>query len=146
MVVIKPVAGVRVRMDARSLPENAFEFTSNGVDLRGASLVEWSREDVDGDGHPGLTVHVDSAVCSGDLYVGNSSSTTARAALSDGTLRGNARVTVDQEILGAKGACLSVVARDTHEVVKGPFAYAKVPAGSTCKSLFGSGWPVDATE
>lgn len=146
MVVIKPVAGVKVRMDARALPANEFGFSSNGVDLKGSSEVSWAREDVDGDGHPGMTVHVDSSVCSGELYVANRSRTSARAELSGDALRGTARVTVDQEILGAKGACLSVVASDTHEVVSGPFAYAPVEATTTCRSLMQSGWPIDATE
>lgn len=146
MVVIKPVAGVKVRMDARALPANEFGFSSNGVDLKGSSEVSWAREDVDGDGHPGMTVHVDSSVCSGDLYVANRSRTSARAELSGDALRGTARITVDQEILGAKGACLSVVASDTHEVVSGPFAYAPVEATATCRSLMQSGWPIDATE
>ncbi len=146
MVVIRPVAGVKVRMDARALPANDFGFSSNGVDLKGASEVSWRREDVDGDGHPGMTVHVDSPVCSGDLYVANRSSTKARAVLEGDALRGKARVTVDQEILGAKGACLSVVADDTHEVVSGPFAYAPVSNTATCSSLMGSGWPIDATD
>ncbi|MEM6294651.1 MAG: hypothetical protein AAGA54_25475 [Myxococcota bacterium] len=146
MVVIKPVAGVKVRMDARALPSNAFDFSSNGVDLKGSSLVKWADEDVDGDGNPGMTVHVDSPVCSGDLYVSNKSKTSARASLEDGALRGKARVNVEQQVLGAKGACLSVVASDTREVVTGPFAYAPVAAGATCRSLFQSGWPVDATE
>ncbi len=146
MVVFKPVAGVKVRVDARALPANEFGFSSNGVDLKGASEVSWQHEDVDGDGYPGMTVHVDSSVCSGDLYVANRSSTRARAELSGDTLRGTARVTVDQEILGAKGACLSVVASDTHEVVSGPFAYAAVEATTTCRSLMQSGWPIDAAQ
>ncbi len=146
MVVIRPVAAVKVRMDARALPVNEFEFSSNGVDLKGTSEVSWAREDVDGDGHPGMTVHVDSSVCSGDLYVANRSRTRARAEFSDNVLRGKARVTVGQEVLGAKGACLSVVARDTHEVVSGPFAYAPVEATTTCKSLMKTGWPIDATK
>lgn len=146
MVVMKPVAGVKVFMDARALPANDFDFSSNGVDLKGSSLVSWSDEDVDGDGNPGLTVRVDSSVCSGELYVGNDSRTRARAALDGDALRGTARVTIDQTILGAKGACLSVVATDTHEVVNGPFAYAPVDADASCRSLMQSGWPVDATE
>ncbi len=146
MVVIRPVAGVKVHMDARGLPANDFDFSSNGVDLKGESEVSWRREDVDGDGHPGMTVHVDSPVCSGDLYVGNRSRTKARAVLEGDALRGKARVTVDQEILGAKGACLSVVADDTHEVVSGPFAYAPVSNTATCRSLMSAGWPIDATE
>jgi len=145
MVVVKPVAGVKVFMDARSLPANEFGFQPNGEDLRGRSVVSWSDEDVDGDGHPGMTVHIDSNVCSGDLYVGNDSRTRARAQRVGGALRGRATVTVDQTILGAKGACLSVVATDTHEVVRGPFAYAPIDRGATCRSLMQSGWPVDAT-
>lgn len=146
MVVMKPVAGVKVFMDARALPANDFDFASNGVDLKGSSLVSWATEDVDGDGKPGLTVHIDSTVCSGDLYVSNDARTRARAALDGDALRGRARVTIDQKILGAKGACLSVVATDTHEVVSGPFAYAPVEPTATCRSLMQSGWPVDAAE
>jgi len=146
MVVFKPIAGVKVFMDARALPANEFGFDSNGVDLKGSSVVSWDDEDVDGDGHPGMTVRVDSSVCSGELYVSNDSRTRARAALDGDALRGTARVTIDQRVLGAKGACLSVVADDTHEVVSGPFAYAPVDSSATCRSLMQSGWPVDATE
>lgn len=145
-VAFKPVGGVKVRMDARSLPANEVEFTPNGVDLKGSSLVSWKREDVDGDGHPGMTVHVDSSVCSGELYVSNRSRTRARAIADGGALRGKALVTVDQEVLGAKGACLSMVASDTHELVSGPFAYTPVDRGATCSALLEGGWPIDATD
>jgi hypothetical protein len=35
-------------------------------------------------------------------------------------------------------------AKDTEEVVRGPFAYVRVPDGTTCSSLIDDGWPVDA--
>ena len=83
-------------------------------------------------------------ICSGELYVANRSRTRATATLGPGRIEGKARVRVKQQILGAKGACLSAVAKDTDETQAGPFAYVPVPAGSTCETLMAQGWPVSA--
>lgn len=140
------VAGVMVHMDAEALPETRMVFaTGDDGSLAGRSLVAWSNEDVDEDGHPGMTVHVKAPVCSGDLYVTNRSSTKATATLDTERLEGRAKVHVRQEILGAEGACLGAVAKTTDERVSGPFAYVPVPEGTTCETLFNQGWPVIAT-
>ena len=140
------VAGVMVHMDAEALPETRMVFaTGDDGSPTGRSLVAWSNEDVDEDGHPGMTVHVKAPVCSGDLYVTNRSTTKATATFDSERLEGNAKVHVRQEILGAEGACLSAVAKTTDERVKGPFAYVPVPEGTTCETLFNQGWPVSAT-
>jgi len=49
-----------------------------------------------------------------------------------------------QQILGAKGLCLSAMAGDSVESQHGTFAYRPVPAGTTCQSLTGKPWPVKA--
>jgi hypothetical protein len=138
------VAGVRVSMDAEGLPRSRVVFAQRDAAFLATSTIAWDDEDVDGDGHPGITIGVDAPVCSGDLYVSNHSRTRAEAAFDGDSFRGRASVNVKQSVLGARGRCLSAVARDTDEIVSGPFAYVRVPAGSTCASLVSSGWPIDA--
>jgi hypothetical protein len=140
------VAGVRISMDADKLPRARmnFELQADGETFVAKSLVSWDDADIDGDGHPGMTIGVDAAACDGDLYVSNRSRTRAEGQFDPKAFRGSAKVKVVQEVLGANGRCLGVVARDTDEVVSGPFAYVGVPLGTTCESLISSGWPIDA--
>lgn len=143
------VAGVTVHMDTQALPETRVVFgvpdAATAEDtLEGRSVVAWATEDLDDDGHPGVTVHVQAPVCSGELYVSNRSKTKATATLAPERLQGRAKVHVRQKILGAEGACLSAVAKDTDEHQSGPFAYVPVPEGTTCEMLFSQGWPVIA--
>ena len=141
-----PVGGVKVSMDVDGLPKSQLHLVPDGHGgLRGRSLVAWGREDVDADGHPGITISVDAPVCSGELYVANRSFTEAKVSLSPSSLQGDADVHVVQSILGADGACLSVVAESTDERLSGQFSFVPVDSGSTCESLFAAGWPVDAT-
>jgi len=140
------VAGVTVHMNAKALPRTHLRFTGDDpAALAGRSLVAWSSEDVDADGHPGVTIRVQAPVCSGELYVSNRSRTKATATIDADGLRGAAKVHVEQQVLGAKGACLSAMAKDTDEHQSGPFAYVPVPEGTTCETLLGQGWPVTAT-
>lgn len=145
-VRFEPVGGVQVHMDARALPSDRFvlEARAGGI-LRGRSRVDWGSEDVDEDGNPGMTVVVDSDVCSGELYVSNDSRTRALAwRRSDGSLAGHANVRILQQVLGSQGVCLGLVAKDTKEEVRGPFAYVPVSEGASCKSWSPRTWPVDA--
>jgi hypothetical protein len=141
------VAGVTVHMNAQALPRTRMVFSSDAGDaasLEGRSMVAWASEDLDDDGHPGVTVRVQAPVCNGDLYVSNRSKTRATASIAPDRLEGRAKVHVKQTILGAEGACLSAVAKDTDEHQSGPFAYVPVPEGTTCETLFRQGWPVTA--
>lgn len=140
------VAGVDVSMDGTALPQTLTVFaTAEGSDeLAGRSVVAWSSDDIDDDGNPGITIHVDAPICSGDLYVANHSRTTLTATLTPSRLEGDADIRVKQQILGAKGACLSAVAKNTDEKQFGPFAYVPVSADATCESLLAAGWPVSA--
>jgi hypothetical protein len=140
------VAGVMVHMNVQALPRTRMVFAAAATaeDLTGRSVVAWGSEDLDEDGHPGVTVHVQAPVCSGELYVSNRSKTKATATLEPERLQGRASVHVEQRILGAEGACLSAVAKDTDEHQRGPFAYVPVPEGTTCETLLSQGWPVTA--
>ena len=135
------VGGVKVWMDATALPASTFTLHEADDGWVGTSHVKWAREDVDDDGEPGMTVHVD-GVCSGQLHVANDSLTMATADVDDGSIRGKARVTISQRILGANGKCLEWMAKDTAEVVSARFSYVPVSEETTCESLTRRGWPV----
>ena len=140
------VAGVRVVMPAAAIPitEVLFEHTGAGR-YSARSSHGWGREDVDGDGHPGMTIHVDAPLCEGSLYVANRSSSRAQARTVGGALRGHASVWVEQRELGASRACLRWGPDVTEERLRERFAYVPVPEGSDCSSLQSEGWPVTAT-
>jgi hypothetical protein len=138
------VAGVQVSMDGHALPSSTLKLFEDDGALGGRSVVAWDEDDVDDDGHPGMTVRVRARVCSGELYVANRSDTRARARVVDGRIYGTTSVHVVQTVLGARGACLSVVASDTDERQRGTFAFAPVDAGETCESLTKNGWPIAA--
>lgn len=145
-VRFRDVGNVHVRMDASSLPVSRmiFSLQEGGDSFTGGSRVSWRAEDIDRDGNPGMTVNVDAPVCSGDLYVANDSRTVATGAFRSEGFHGFANVRIAQTVLGSRGRCLGLVARDSEEVVSGPFAYVRVAAGATCASLLRNGWPIDA--
>ncbi|HWB78728.1 MAG TPA: hypothetical protein VG755_27370 [Nannocystaceae bacterium] len=144
-VLVEPVAGVEVKIDAAALPRSAMRFAKDDAgEFVADAQLGWGEDDVDGDGNPGVTVRVQAPVCSGELYVSNQSRTRAQAAYDRDRFEGRAAVRVVQHIIDAKGACLSVVARDTDERVRGPFAFVRVAADATCEQLLRDGWPVDA--
>ena len=143
-VDFRRVAGVHVSIDGPSLPRSTLRLSAEEDALQGRSVVAWDEEDVDDDGHPGMTVRVRARVCSGDLYVSNRSETRARARIVQGRIYGTASVRVAQTVLGARGACLSVVASDTDERQRGTFAFARVDDDATCESLAARGWPIEA--
>lgn len=145
-VEFAPVGGVQVSVRGHRLQPNSMDFfqDDNGSSYQGSSRVSWQSQDVDQDGHPGMTVSVNAPVCSGDLYVSNDSSTKARAQFTKKGFQGIANVAIHQQVLGADGVCLSVVAKDVKEKVRGPFAYVPVDPQEDCRSLLRKGWPVKA--
>jgi hypothetical protein len=145
-VLIEPVGGVRVTVDAAAMPHASMRFVlgEHAKSLVADAVLAWDEDDIDDDGKPGMTVTVDAPVCSGELYVTNRSTTHAAGMLDGRRFDGHAWVRVVQHVIDTKGACLSMAARDTDERVQGPFAYVPVPAGSTCEGLLRNGWPVDA--
>lgn len=144
-VLIEPVGNVEVTIAASGLPRSTMRFAADDEGSFVANAVlGWGEDDVDGDGNPGVTVGVDAPVCSGELYVSSESTTRAVGRFHGTRFAGEARVRVVQHVIDAKGACLSVVASDTDERVRGPFAFVPVSADATCESLLQNGWPVDA--
>jgi hypothetical protein len=138
------VGGVAVSMDAGAIPSHRASWALRDGEYWSRSVVGWGEEDVDGDGHPGMTIAVDAPLCSGEIYVAHKATTRAFASRIAGGLAGRARVLVEQRVLGTSNVCLGMGAKDGTEVVRGPFAYARVPDGSTCASVLENGWPIDA--
>jgi hypothetical protein len=146
----KPVKGVTVAFS----PAAVFHMPASTVTIDAAADgeakirswdVDWGREDMDGDGKPGATLTVSGTFCSGDVYVSSQSHYTVEQAHLDGHgLSGELTVAQKQKILGASGLCLRAMAGDSSETQKGIFAYRPVPAGTTCQSLAGKPWPVQA--
>jgi hypothetical protein len=108
----------------------------------------WSADDIDADGFPGATVHIN-GTCSGDVYISSESQTTLLSghATADGA-SGEESVHLTQKVLGASGLCLKLVAGDSDEIQNGWFDYRRVPLGSTCQSLAEGGkpWPAKARQ
>jgi hypothetical protein len=106
----------------------------------------WTGDDIDADGFPGATVHIN-GTCSGDVYISSESQTTLLSghATANGA-SGEESVRLKQKVLGASGFCLKLVAGDSDEVQSGWFDYRRVEPGSTCQSLAGAGkpWPAKA--
>jgi hypothetical protein len=108
--------------------------------------LTWGREDMDADGHPGATFTVGGTFCSGDLYSASQATYTPdKVRFSDKDLTGEMKVDQRQQILGASGFCLRAMAGDSNDLQNATFAYRAVPAGTTCASLAGKPWPVQAT-
>jgi len=146
-VDIAPVAGISVSMDPSHIPPAKITLTRDSREPGWVGSAEngWGSTDIDGDGHPGLTITVDATICSGKLYVSQQASTVARLHRAGAQISGATHVRVEQKILGAEGACLSAFARSSREVVSGPRSYVPVPEQTTCASLLRKPWPVRAT-
>jgi len=138
------VGAVSVSMNASRIPTHRASYTLHDGEYWSRSRAGWGDEDIDDDGHPGMTIEVDAPMCSGEIYVAHRATTRAFASLGDDGLVGRARVLIEQRVLGTSNACLGMGAKDSSEVVRGPFAYERVPDGTTCASLIDKGWPVDA--
>jgi len=97
----------------------------------------WDENDHDGDGNPGITFHVQAPFCGGDIYVSSKASQTARGkpGKDDTVVEGVIDIHVEQNILGARGPCLTLMARDTKEWMRGQFAFVRVEDDATCDSV-----------
>jgi hypothetical protein len=146
----KPVKGVTVAFSATAVSRMpvstvTIDAAPDGEVKIASWDVDWGHEDMDGDGKPGATLTVSGTFCSGDVYVSSQSHYTVERAHLDGHgLSGELKVEQRQKILGASGLCLRAMAGDSSETQKGTFAYRPVPAGTTCQSLAGKPWPVQA--
>jgi len=131
----------------RQLPETRIRFSVAADNTAQAEpwAVAWDSADIDGDSSPGATVTVRHRMCSGELHVASTTTSTASSAqLTSGGLTGEIAVVVDQQILGASRACLTLIGDEQHDRQQGNFAYVPVDSGVTCDDLDTDQWPVRA--
>ncbi len=140
-VVFKKVAGAKITLDETApskMPVSHFTWFHSDKEewMAGPWASGWNEDDHDGDGHPGITMHVQAPFCGGDIYVGSKASQTARGKPGKGrVVEGSIDIHVEQNILGARGPCLRLMARDTKEWMRGKFAFVKVEDDATCDSI-----------
>lgn len=140
VVTVAPTTFARMKVSPATL-----DVSADGSATMSPWNVMWGREDMDGDGHPGATFTVGGTFCSGDLYAASQAYYTPdKVRLFDKGMTGEVRVDQRQQILGAKGLCLRAMAGDSSESQSGTFAYRAVASGTTCASLAGKPWPVQA--
>ncbi len=146
---VKEATGVKVRFDPETppkLPPARMTLVPAGEDTYYALpwVAQWGKEDIDGDGHPGVTVSVEAPVCSGRLYVASRSRHRARARRQGEAIVGEVKVRVEQRMLGADGVCLKMIATDSVQDMVGTFAWRRVDRRASCASLAKGEWPVEA--
>lgn len=149
-IEVSPIKNVTPSMKTETvlrLPRSHFalEEARDGSVTAQPWSTGWGEEDIDGDGHPGATVHIAGTTCSGDVYVSNQSTTRLISghATEDG-VTGQISVQMKQKILGASGLCLKLMAGDSDETQTGWFAWKRIPIGQNCRTLADKPWPVKA--
>jgi hypothetical protein len=149
-IEVQPIKGVAPSMTTETvlrLPRShaMFDLAADGALSAEPWTTGWGEDDIEGDGHPGATVHISGSKCSGEVYVSNESTTTlvsGRATQEGAT--GEISVHMKQKILGATGLCLKLMAGDSDETQTGWFAWKRIPTGQNCRTLLEHPWPVKA--
>src|SRR5450631_366150 len=150
---IRPIKGTLATMKPETvthIPRSriVFDEAPDGTLTAAPWSHGWTADDIDADGFPGATVHIN-GTCSGDVSISSDSQTTLLSghATADGA-SGEEAVRLKQKVLGASGLCLKLVAGDSDEMQNGWFDYRRVPPGSTCQSLAEAGkpWPAKARQ
>lgn len=109
---------------SQRVPPASYEWSRDADKLWSAGPWPsgWDEKDHDGDAFPGITFEVAAPFCGGDLYVASSAQQTAQGRREpNGHLKATIDVHVEQTILGARGPCLNLMARDTTDWMHGHF-------------------------
>lgn len=143
------VFGVQTAMapaTLKKLPVTRFTLTlgADGALTASPWRVAWDETDLDGDGHPGVTVAISSRMCSGELFVASDTLTSIRqASLTDDRINGELTVVVDQLLLGSTARCLMLGADEQHDQQQGRFTYQRLDTTDTvtCADIPAARWP-----
>ena len=132
-------AGAKLHMapgGPAGMPPSTLRMTASG----GMAAVEpwtsgWVASDLDGDGRPGITIHVDAPVCGGQIMVASAARSTATDLEPAGAgWTGNVAIWTEQTVLDTRGVCLGLFSRSSEETMRGRFRYAPVPV-ATCEAV-----------
>lgn len=144
-VAFEKVAGAQASMDPtapRAMPLAHPVFISKDDRLEAAAWVSgWDNSDHDGDGFPGIAVHVSAPLCGGSMHFSSDARSSAVAVpRDDGGIQGVATIRVAQYVQKIQGACLALVTKDVTQELLGHFSYVPVPAGTTCDTVPEEAW------
>lgn len=142
----RPIAGVKVGFHAEHTPALHYNFQPNRKgELRATARVNWTREDLDKDGEPGLSIDVNARICRGRLYVGNHSRMQSMARWTHPwQWDGEIETEHTMQILGSDSFCLRTFARSRKEQAHGRFRFKAIPGPTSCAKLLKKPWPVHA--
>ncbi len=94
--------------------------------------------DVDGDGEPGVTIHVSGSL-NGDLHVAQRTTVELFGAIeSDERITGTSRTTIEREILGSTNPLLragDTTQRPHPDLERSPFEMIRMPFGASCEEV-----------
>ena len=122
---------------ARVIPENQYTLkkSANGWSVK-PFVTAWDSSDLDKDGHPGITMDVDSLVCGGRLMLSNKATTTAtNIIVSQDGYSADYNVVTEQTVLGTKGLCLRLMTKSMTDTMTGSTRYKRVAQGTTCDTF-----------
>jgi hypothetical protein len=145
-VEFEKVLGAQLYMDPKAPPRMrsvnpVFHPQENGVLQSTIWPSGWSTQDLDEDGFPGITITVKAPLCGGQMYMGSEAQSIARLKPWNGALAGLVQVQVKQFVLGTRGACLSLMARDHTQTLPGFLIYSPLDQRYSCDDLAGHTWP-----
>jgi hypothetical protein len=147
-VGFKEIAGVKLEIPTEALlklPKARIRFEPEQNLMKASPWhVGWHKADIDRDGNPGLSVVVDASICSGKIHVASATRSAAVAQSTPDGMMGKISVHVKQKILGSDSLCLRMFSSDSEEHQTGGFAYRRITEGTTCESLLGKPWPIEA--
>lgn len=137
--------GAQIEMDpaaAAKMPHGTlrWKIDPDGGWTAGPWKSGWDDSDHDLDGHPGITLKVSAPFCGGDLYASSDAEQSAWGKPEPGhVVSGELTVYVEQKTLGARGPCLTLMAKDSISTMNGKFAFKRVDKDATCDSV--TEWP-----
>ena len=145
---ILPVAGVKSRMSKGTtvhVPPSHYTLTYDEKAREYVGIWDdaWTEADLDKDGHPGVTIHIDMPLCGGDVYMAAVSRTLARASRFGSGIVAELEVEVAQRVLGTSNPCLDLFTTDNKQKMRGNLSYVAVPEKMTCRE--GGAWPVSVS-
>lgn len=143
----RPIGGVKVGLRAQFTPPIHLNFQPDPKGLfRANTQVQWSKQDLDQDGEPGLSIDIDARICKGQLYVGDKTRVQSTARFVDNqSWEGEITTKHRFEILGSNSFCLRAFARSRDEQAKGRFRFQPLPGPTRCQDLKGRPWPVSVS-
>jgi hypothetical protein len=140
------VFGAKLHIDPSVPPRMHHSMPTFTLQPDGSYLADywpsgWDTTDLDQDGRPGVSITVRAPLCGGTVYMSNKARSLVRAVPWHGALAGAIKVEVEQKILGTRGACLYLMAKDHTQWLHGFVAYEPIDGKRECSEMTDFNWP-----